>query len=79
VPEQFFHFLISPFSKGRYRGICFIFLLSSVEKKEREITFKTPLAYFHPLPYPSPIKGRGEFLSSLLNSAPVNLQFTICN
>jgi len=23
--DQFFHFLISPFSKGRYRGICFNF------------------------------------------------------
>jgi type II secretory pathway predicted ATPase ExeA len=30
VPEQFFHFLISPFSKGRHRGIYF-FLSSQFE------------------------------------------------
>jgi len=36
MPEQFFHFLISPFSKGRPRGICFSFLPSLWERgKER--------------------------------------------
>jgi len=45
------------------------------------IAFKLPLAFLHPLPYPSPIKGRGEIFPSLLNSAVrlliYNLQFAI--
>jgi len=29
-------------------------------RREGVIAFKFPLAFLHPLPYPSPIKGRGE-------------------
>jgi len=37
VSEQFFHFLISPFSKGRYKGICFYFFsLSTTWERGKE-------------------------------------------
>jgi len=46
-----------------WQNIQFFSPLSPAWERVRErgeVAIKLPLAYFHPLPYPSPIKGRGE-------------------
>jgi len=60
--SNFCIFLFLHFLKGDAEGFVFFSHQTCWREGRREgaIAFKCPLVFFHPLPYPSPIKGRGE-------------------
>jgi len=56
MPEQFFHFLISPFSKERHRGICFYFSSFQCWKEREENYIQNDSCILSSSPLSLPIK-----------------------